>query len=664
MKYAPVYMLVIASLMSGCSGPDAYRLGKQRMEEQNWAAAMQAFEQAVKNEPRNVEFQYSLKQAREKAVNSFLSEGALSFKSQPEKATDAYRKALMLDPSNMRALEQLKLIDQINVLQNLFTDAKQSAAAGRTQDAKIKFRRLLAEDPLNDRARAELKALEEKQGAFDGIQLLDERLLKPVTLSVNNGSIKMLFEALALSHKLNFVLDRDLKSDALTSVSLRDVPFESAIEQILSANGLDMRIVNANTVFIYQATVQKYKEHQEMIVRNFFIESADPKEMGNLLKTVLKINDVYVDPKHSVLVVRDTLKNIQAAEKLLAAHDQAEPEVMLEVEIVEFNHSLSSNLGIQLPTQVSWGVASPITMNALNSLTSANINVTGLSSLLQLNMQSQAAITKVLANPKIRIRNREKAKFHVGDKVPVITSTMYPGTLTGATSSSVSYLDVGIKLEFEPVIQLDGQVVIKTILEDSSITDKIVNNGTTAYQLGTRNVSTTLTLRDGETQILAGMIRSDESNTTNQVPGASQIPLLGSLFKNPNKNDSKKEILLSITPRVLRNTHRPTDDLLQFNVGTESKSGQSRGVSPSPGTVQQPVNRTPTTPEAPRQMLTPMQPFGQPSPSGANAPNTINTAPAPVRSPLPTSGGPATAGQPSGGLPVFETPPGVGSSGN
>lgn len=515
------------------------------------------------------------------------------------------------------------------------------------------------EDPSRAEVREALKALEEKQGKLSASPSLDESLLKPVTLSVSNGSIKALFEALALSHKLNFVLDRDLKGDALASVSLRDVPFDEAIEQILSANGLEMRIVNANTVFVYQATPQKYKEHQDLIVRNFFIESADVKEMGNLLKTVLKLTDVHIDAKRSVLVVRDTAKNLQAVEKLLAAHDQAEPEVMLEVEILEFNHSLSNTVGIQLPTQVSWGVANPITLNALNSLTSSNVNVTGLSTLLQLNMQSQSAVTKVLANPKIRIRNREKAKFHVGDKVPVITSTTYPGTLSGATSSSVSYLDVGIKLEFEPVIQLDGQVVIKTTLEDSSITDKIVNNGTTAYQLGTRNVSTTLTLRDGEMQILAGLIRSDEQNTTNQVPGISGLPILGRLFQNPSKSNLKKEILLSLTPRVLKNIHRPSDDLLQINTGSDARSGQG-GRSASPNTAVNLANRAPTPPppaSAPRSMLTPLTPFGQ---SAASVSAAVGGA-----APAPTA--PAQVSAPAGAAtvqPVFATPPGVGSSGN
>ncbi|MBU3652561.1 MAG: hypothetical protein FGM44_05690 [Limnohabitans sp.] len=674
MKYALSCLLAFTGLLASCAGPDAVRIGKQRMAEQDWPGAVQAFEQALKANPQNAEYQYSLRIAREKTIDSLLGEGAVAIRTSPEKAMEAYRKVLLLDPSNLRAIEQLKLIEQILLREKLYQEASQAASVGRTQDAKSKFRRLLAEEPTNERARAALQLLESKQGKVAGIATLDENLLKPVTLSVSNGSIKMLFEALALSHKINFVLDRDLKSDVTTTVSLRDVPFEEALEQILAANGLEMRVANTNTVFIYQATAQKYKEHQELVVRNFFIESADPKEMGNLLKTALKMTDVHVDAKRSVLVVRDSAKNILAAEKLLAAHDQPEPEVMLEVEIIEFNHSLSSAIGIQLPTQVTWGVASPITLDALNSLSRSNINVSGLSTLLQLNMQSQAAITKVLANPKIRIRNREKAKFHVGDKVPVITSTIYPGTVTGVSSSSVSYLDVGIKLEFEPVIQLDGQVVIKTVLEDSSITDKIVNNGTTAYQLGTRNVSTTLTLRDGEMQILAGLIRSDEQSTTNQVPGIAEVPLLGRLFQSPTKSNLKKEILLSITPRVLKNIYRPSDDLLQIQAGTDARSSTStRGgpTNPSIPVSSPPRPVTPTAaPATPRPLLTPLTPMGQ---SGGistfGTPVIPGVVPGVVPAvPATTPGVPVPSNVPNtpvapqtGNMPVFEMPPGVGT---
>ncbi len=657
------FAFVLAGLLAGCANQQAFVLGQQRMAEKDWMGAISALEQASRAAPDNAQAQYLLRNARGKAVDQLLADAALQMKVSPEKATETYRQILLIDPFNSRAVEQLRTIERNRYRQDLYQEATQALRAGRSQEARAKLRRLLVEDPGNEQARRSMRQLDEESGRNSALPTLDERLTKPVSLSVSNGSIKMLFEALAMSHNLNFILDRDLKSDATTTINLRNVPFDEALEQILIANGLDMKVVNSNTVLVFQASPQKYREHQNLLVRNFFIESADVKELGNLLKTILKMSDVHVDAKRNTLVVRDTSRNIQAAEKLIAAHDQPEPEVMLEVEILEFNHSLSTAIGLQFPSQVTWGVVSPITLNTLNALTSSNINVTGLSSLLQLNLQSQSAITRVLANPKIRIRNREKARFHVGDRVPVITSTTYPGTLTGATSSSVSYLDVGIKLELEPVIQLDGQVVIKTTLEDSSITDKVVNSGTTAYQLGTRNVATTLTLRDGEMQILAGLIRSGEQTASNQVPGLSDLPVLGRLFQTPANSNTKKEILLSITPRILKNIQSPTDDLMEMTAGPESRTGQvGRGTAPPPASPPQ-VPRPAAAPVPPRPILTPLTPFGQSNSAAPAVP-----VPAPMGGAMPTN--PAPSGSPAGvgtppqeNFPIFQPPPGVGSSG-
>jgi len=215
--------------------------------------------------------------------------------------------------------------------------------------------------------------------------------------------------------------------------------------------------------------------------------------------------------------------------------------------------------------------------------------------------------------------------------------------------------------------------VIKSSMEDSSITNTVVNNGTTAYQIGTRNVSTTLTLRDGETQVLAGLIRTDEQNTTNQLPGFSQIPGFGVLFQNPSNANNKKEILLSITPRVVRNIHRPTDDLLSINAGPDAQSQPQGALGnnnspaapprpvPPPAPIQNrpltPVPNSPTSPAAPS-MLTPLVPFGQASPATAPAVNPAVASPA--TTPAPATAAPVPTPAAPAGLPVFDMPPGVG----
>jgi len=572
MNFKRMALLSALYLLTACAGPDAYRVGKKHMDERNWEAAVVTLSQVVKANPSNMDYQYALRRSIDEAVIQLMGQAASLADKQPSKALEIYNKVLLLSPNNDRAVEQIRAIEYAQNTKRIFQDASQAAAVGRDQEARTKFQKILSENPSHTEARLALSKLDEKLGKSGTATLLNESLLQPVNITFRDASIRVVFDALTVTHKINFVFDRDLRDDTKTSLTLKDVPFSDAFEQILNANGLSKKVVNNNTFFIYQNTPQKLREHQDLILRSFFVENADVKQLSALLKTVLKIRDIHTDEKRNLIVIRDTPQQIALSEKVIAAHDQSEPEVMLDVEIVEFDHKLIESLGLQFPTQIGFGVASPQTLSALNSLNSSGINVTGLSSLLQLNLQSQTGMTKVLANPRIRIRNREKAKFHVGDKVPVITTTSYPGTLSGATTSAVSYLDVGIKLEFEPIIQLDDQIVIKSSMEDSSITNTVVNNGTTAYQIGTRNVSTTLTLRDGETQVLAGLIRTDEQNTTNQLPGLSQIPGFGVLFQNPSNANNKKEILLSITPHVVRNIHRPTDDLLSINAGPDAQS--------------------------------------------------------------------------------------------
>jgi general secretion pathway protein D len=186
-----------------------------------------------------------------------------------------------------------------------------------------------------------------------------------------------------------------------------------------------------------------------------------------------------------------------------------------------------------------------------------------------LRLRGTAAATDILANPRIRVKNREKAKIHIGEKVPVITTT---STANVGVSSSVSYLDTGLKLDVEPNIHLEDEVAIKVQLEVSNIIEQLNINNTLAYRLGTRNTSTTLRLRDGETQMLAGLISDTDRRTTEGLPYLAQTPLLKRLFSNADER-VKSEIVLLITPRIVRNVLRPETVPAQFFSGTDANIG-------------------------------------------------------------------------------------------
>ncbi len=387
---------------------------------------------------------------------------------------------------------------------------------------------------------------------------------------------------------------------------------------LLVSNQLEKKVLNENTILIYPNNPAKQRDYQELVMRSFYLANADVKQTLNMIRTLLKTRDIFIDEKLNLLIMRDTPEGIRLAEKLIAAQDLAEPEVTLEVEILEVEHSKLTELGIQYPNQFT--VLSPTsTTTALTSgiggivantsTVSSQLTVEGLKNLNSsrigianpvLNLRAEDSDTNMLANPRIRVKNRDKAKIHIGDKVPVITST---STSTGFVAESVSYLDVGLKLDVEPNIHLDDEVDMKVGLEVSNIVREIKSaTGTLTYQVGTRNASTTLRLRDGETQALAGLINDEDRKSASKVPGLGDIPLMGRLFSSHRDHSHKTEIILLITPHIVRNLSRPGAMAEEFMSGTETSVGAAqmglRTVEPAAEPVPPPAVPAPA-PAAP-----------------------------------------------------------------
>jgi general secretion pathway protein D len=277
-----------------------------------------------------------------------------------------------------------------------------------------------------------------------------------------------------------------------------------------------------------------------------------------VLKTVLKVTDMSLDDKTNTLVLRGTPDMIAVAEKIVAAQDYPDPEVMLEVEVLEVNRDRVRDMGIAWPS--TFGVATPSGVNTLHDLYHIPLNtlsVVGGPFGATANFSLTDSDSNVLAAPRLRTRDNQKAKILIGEKVPVITNTVTPVS-TGApvVTGSVQYLDVGIKVELKPHVYLEGDVGIELNLEVSSILGQVTppgnNSGTVAYDIGTRDVTTNLRLRDGETQILGGLIQDNETLSANKVPGLGEFPILDRIFGSNNHEDKKTEIVMSITPHILR----------------------------------------------------------------------------------------------------------------
>jgi hypothetical protein len=212
----------------------------------------------------------------------------------------------------------------------------------------------------------------------------------------------------------------------------------------------------------------------------------------------------------------------------------------------------------------------------------------------------------------VRARNREKAKILIGDRVPNITTT---ATATGFVTESVSYVDVGLKLDVEPTIYLDNDVAIRISMEVSNIVSQLqTKSGSVAYQIGTRTASTVLRLKDGENQVLAGLIDDEDRRAANKVPALGEIPILGRLFGSHSDDNERTEIVLSITPHIVRNIQRPESTLSEFRAGTDSSSrtrGDSGGGPPAASALPPPFSSPFPPPSEPRS-VSPLMPLTAP----------------------------------------------------
>jgi len=442
-------------------------------------------------------------------------------------------------------------------------------------------------------------------------------------------SLRSAFDVLSRASGVNFVLDKDVRTDQKTNIVVKDAAIEDAIRLILISNQLEHKILSENTVFVFPNTPQKLREHQELVVKSFYLANADVRQTANMIRTLVKTRDIFIDEKINLLVIKDTPNAVRLAERLIAAQDLAEPEVMLEVEVLEVGTARLLELGLRFPESIAWslvgaaGTPGTVTLPEWLNRSAGLVQLTVTNPLFLLTLRQTDGSQSVLANPRIRVKNKEKARIHIGSRVPVITTTA--AATGGFVSENVSYLDVGLKLEVEPLIYLEDEVGIKVGLEVSNIVKEVKGTGsnTLAYEIGTRNANTTLRLRDGETQILAGLISDEDRRSASRVPGVGDIPTVGRLFSATKDTVVKTEIVLLITPRLVRTLTRPDVRSIEFAAGTEAATGAPAiGAAPvqQPPAAQPPKPfAAPPAPQPPSPAIVPgadMVPFGgvQPGP--------------------------------------------------
>ena len=565
--------------LAGCAGQRLYDEGTALLRRGQVDDGLAKMEEAIRLEPGNAQYRIGLSVERSTVIQRLFAPAETARREgRSAEAERGYRTVLRMEPNHAMAQQGLALMALEERHRALVADADAVYRQGGVAQAGAALDRLRAVLTADPRNKAALKLKEQIEDARTREQVtntgLAENFRRPITLQFNDAPLRSIFDAISRISGLNFFFDKDVRPDARGTILAKSTTVEDAVRLLLLTNQLEQKVLNDNSVLIYPNTPQKQKDYQTLVVRSFFLANADVKAVSNAIKTIVKTKDLVTDERLGTILMRDTAEAVRVAERIVALQDLVDPEVMLEVEVLEVKRSRLQELGLQWPRQLT---LSPLpssgtstTLADLKNLNSNTVGATLSSAVVNLNKQDQN--TNILSNPRIRVRNKEKAKILIGDRIPIITTTT-SGTAS-FLSESVSYVEVGLKLEVEPTVYLEDEVAIKINLEVSSLVKEVISkNGTLTYQIGTRGASTVLRLRDGETQVLAGLISDEERASGNKIPGLGELPVLGRLFGSQKDDDQRSEIMLSITPRVLRSLLRPALAQAEFESGTESAVG-------------------------------------------------------------------------------------------
>ncbi|TXT40780.1 MAG: proteinral secretion pathway protein D [Comamonadaceae bacterium] len=615
-------ILLAALLLSGCAQQRIRDEATIKLREGNFEQAINGLQRGIDEYPESVTLRSGLVAARSEAVTRLVAQiSQLRTQGQFDEADKIIQRGLALDPENSRfqklqadmalARKQRSRQDEITTL--IAADKKEQALR-------------LVEEALRDSPhQSELIALQRRleiesrlpsdNGRVRG--LVDSR---PISLDFRNSPLSAVLEAITRASGINFVLDRDVRQESRVTVNLRSIRVDDAIELVTKAYQLGSQTIDSKTVLIYPNTPDKQREHQEQVIRVFHLAYTDAKSTAAFLRSMLRIKEPFIDERTNMISIRETPDIVRLAERLVALHDIGEGEVMLDVEILEVKTSRLTELGINFPNSVTLTPlpAAGATGLTVNSLRTINADRTGVSVAgLLVNLRREVGDFNILANPRIRTKSKEKAHIMIGDKVPVITSTT---NATGFVAETVTYLDVGLKLDVEPIVAANDDVSIKLALEVSSLAREVrTASGSVAYQIGSRNANTMLRLHDGETQLLAGLISNEDRSTSNRIPGLGDLPIAGRLFSSQKDDVQRTELVLAITPRILRNAARLDLAQAEMWVGTELSTRLRAPPSQRTASVQQsPAVRPQASGAAPE-----AKPLGSP-----NVSSVMSTEPA------------------------------------
>ncbi len=581
------FCIALSLLLSSCSSP-LVRKGDRAKSEGQWDQAVASYREALKKDPFNASIQASLDEARAHAGAWHYNGGRQAL--DEHRLADAlreFKQALALDPSKQDHHEGMAEALRFKEARDQLDAAGKLIGLGRPEEALVAYEQAVELDPSLTQALEAITQITKQQRAEKSLAGSSQ----PITLRFQNAKLKEVFEILARTAGVNVIFDKEVRDDPIT-IFVKDLPFDEALNLILSTNNLLTQRIGSDTLLVMPNSKQKQAQYQDLLLRTFYLANAKAKDAVNLVRTMLDSKKIYVDEKINAIVVRDEPAKLQLAERMLFAIDRREPEVELDLEVLEVNRTKSLKYGLNfakqaglglIPSGGGGGISTSPTQFTFQQLTSIGPGsyLFRLPASVLIDFFKQDSDAKTLASPKLRVINNKSASINIGDKQPILLSTtnVLPGqAATGAipttsTVTSIEFKDTGVKLTVEPSINLLDEVTMKLKIEVTRLGDQVILQASPEikqFKFGTRSAETTLSLRDDETVVLAGLIQNEERKSRSSVPLLGDIPILGQLFTSTTEDVVQTEVVLTLTPRVVRSMGAPPVATQAMWSGTEN----------------------------------------------------------------------------------------------
>ena len=552
--------MTVVALMIGALGCTTAKQtageGEDAFKHQNWDAAVYHYLQALAEDPDNVEYRMQLAFARQKAAQKHFDNGMMLRKlGRLLSARNELQMAIQLDPSNQYAEQVLEeVIEEMEILSGPDGERDLERMKAEAREAKVK-------PPV-----------------------LDPTSNEPITLNFPRPKpIKEIYSAIGKAYGFNVLFDPKLKDDRL-AIELRDLTAEQALEMVMQGAGHFYKVLDQHSIIIAEDTPQNRREYEDLVIKTFFLSNADVKEIDKLLRSLIEARRLSTNEQLNAITLRDTADKVAIAEKLIRINDKAKAEVLIDVEILIMATSKNSNIGTALSTysfNLGLDTASinpdapdgTLGLDDFANITRGDwfINVPS----ILINLAKSSGEAQVLAQPQLRVSEGEKASLMIGDQVPIPVTSFNsgyqgaPGSVTPITS--FQYRDVGITIEVEPRVHHNREITLDLKVEISNVGETVSVGDTDAITIGTRNITSVIRLKSGETSLLAGLIRRDTTKGVTKTPLLGDIPFLGRLFRNETTTDKNTDLVLTLTPQIIRFPDIDAEDLAPVWVGTESR---------------------------------------------------------------------------------------------